>query len=60
MFQRGPSGHTSGVGVTRDATKLCLASLNGWVIFPLTERMIADDELLDSIAQFVRERQEAE
>jgi hypothetical protein len=43
IFARGKSGHTSGVGVARDAEKGNAAQMIGWVVLRVTDKTNLDD-----------------
>lgn len=51
----GYSGHSSGIGITRDYEKLNLAQSCGYVVFQLSGDMITE-EWLEVIAQTIKNR----
>jgi very-short-patch-repair endonuclease len=55
-----PGGHSTGSGITRDITKTTLAQLSGWVLIPLSESHVFDDNpfWLRLIADLVTERRD--
>jgi hypothetical protein len=40
IWGRSRGGHTSGTGVNRDCAKSVIAQCGGWLLLPLTDRMI--------------------
>lgn len=54
------SGHSSGGGIERDATKAFLAQCDGWVVLCLTEGMLTRqaDVWLPRLAELIRSQQQ--
>ena len=43
-------GHSTGLGIERDAEKACLAAVHGWRYLPVTKHMILDGRAVRMIA----------
>lgn len=59
---KGPSGHASGKGITRDCTKQNLAVINGWRPFRLTTDMLSKRNAAGNILpiiEYIRAREKA-
>lgn len=50
-------GHSSGAGITRDCTKLSLATLDGWATIQVTKDHIESGEALRWIKQYLDSKQ---
>jgi len=55
IWGRNRTGHSSGTGIERDCEKFALAASEGWLVFPLSERMITQ-EWLSAIASSIEAR----
>ena len=51
LWKRG--GHTTGIGVTRDCEKLCLATLEGYPVFQVTAEHIRSGQALRWVQKFL-------
>lgn len=54
-WMRGKSKHSSGVGINRDIEKAFLAAADGFLLFPLTPKMV-DEQHLAQIAKAINSR----
>lgn len=56
VFARGNSGHTSGMGITRDCEKTSMAVARGYSVMPVTAAQVTNGQALVWIKQWIETR----
>lgn len=55
IWSKSRMGDNSGSGINKDCEKFCLAASTGWLVFPLTDKMI-ELQWLEAIAHTIKSR----